>query len=243
VPGAPKRTLAARVTELLRREILSGVYAPGQKLLPELELASRFKVNRFTVRAAMNKLEEMHLIARRPRTGTVVLDYSQHASLDVLADLVLTRDGRVNPFVVSSLLEAARVLSAEVAALAAERRSASDLANLRDVVGRMRHEQRLSAISELDFDFHWALAGAAGNIVLRLVLNSVRGILRAYAPLLQTLYLNPESIVEGYDHVVVAIEAGDAERARSLVRWIWTSRHQRFVDLLGNHGQSQPPAA
>lgn len=243
MPGATKRTLADRVAELLRREILSGVYAPGQKLLPELELATRFKVNRFTVRAAMNKLEEMHLIARRPRTGTVVLDYSEHASLDVLADLVLSREGRVNPFVVSNLLEAARVLSAEVAALAAERRSESDLRNLRDVVGRMRHEQRVSAISALDFDFHWALAGAAGNIVLRLVLNSVRGILRAYAPLLQTLYLDPESIVEGYDHVVAAIAAGDAERARSLVRWIWTSRHQRFVDLLETHGKSQPPPA
>lgn len=244
MPSALKRTLADRVTESLRREILSGVYAPGQKLRPELELATRFHVNRFTVRAAMNKLEEMHLIARRPRTGTVVLDYSEHASIDVLGDLVLNADGRVNPFVVSNLLEAARVLSAEVAALAADRRHESDLLNLRTIVGKMQREQRLSAISGLDFDFHWALAGAAGNIALRLVLNSVRALLRMYAPLLETLYVDPESIVEGYEHVVTAVAAGDAEQARSLVRWIWTSRHQRFVDLLENQGQSQPhPAA
>jgi GntR family transcriptional repressor for pyruvate dehydrogenase complex len=241
VPSAVKRTLADRVADLLRREILSGVYIPGQKLRPELELATRFGVNRFTVRAAMNKLEEMHLIARRPRTGTVVLDYSEHASVDVIADLVLSAEGRVNPFVVSNLLEAARVLSAEVAALAAERRSESDLKNLRGVVSKMRLEQRLSAISALDFDFHWALAGAAGNIVPRLVLNSVRGLLRTYGPLLETLYLDPESIVEGYEHVAAAITARDAERARSLVRWIWSARHQHFVDLLDQHGRS--PAA
>jgi GntR family transcriptional regulator, transcriptional repressor for pyruvate dehydrogenase complex len=241
VPSAVKRTLADRVADSLRREILSGVYAPGQKLRPELELATRFRVNRFTVRAAMNKLEEMHLIRRRPRTGTVVLDYSEHASVDVIADLVLSAEGRVNPFVVSNLLEAARVLSAEVAALAAERRSESDLRNLGGVVSKMRREQRLSVISALDFDFHWAIAGAAGNIVPRLVLNSVRGLLRMYAPLLETLYLDPDSIVEGYEHVVAAITARDAERARSLVRWIWTARHHRFVDLLDQHGRS--PAA
>jgi GntR family transcriptional repressor for pyruvate dehydrogenase complex len=244
VPTAEKRTLAERVAEMLRREILSGVYAPGQKLLPELELAARFRVNRFTVREAMNKLEQMHLIARKPRTGTVVLDYTEHASVEVIADLVLNSEGRVNPFVMSNLLEAARVLMAEVAALAAERRSESDLKALRAVVAKMHREQRVSAISSLDFDFHWALAGAAGNIVPRLVLNSVRGLLKRFAPLLGTLYVDPEAIAEGYEHVVTAIAQRDAERARSLVRWIWTARHQRFVDFLEPHvWPERPPAA
>jgi len=244
VPSTEKRTLAERVAEMLRWEILSGVYAPGQKLLPELELATRFRVNRFTVREAMNKLEQMHLIARKPRTGTVVLDYTEHASVEVIADLVLNGEGRVNPFVMSNLLEAARVLMAEVAALAAERRSESDVKALRTIVGKMHREQRLSAISALDFDFHWALAGAAGNIVPRLVMNSVRGLLKRFAPLLETLYVDPEAIAEGYEHVVTAIVQRDAERARSLVRWIWTARHQRFVDYLEPHERPErPPAA
>lgn len=241
---SPKRTLADRLAERLQRDILSGVYAPGQKLPPELALAERFRVNRFTVREAMNKLEQQHLIARKPRTGTVVLDYTEHASVDVIADLVLSADGRVNPFVMSNLLESARVLMAEVAALAAERRNESDLKALRGVLAKMRREQRVSMISSLDFDFHWALSGAAGNFVPRLVLNSVRGLLTRFAPLLETLYVDPEGIVEGYEHVVAAIAAHDAERARSLVRWIWTARHARFVDLLDPLGRSEtPPAA
>jgi GntR family transcriptional repressor for pyruvate dehydrogenase complex len=234
-----KRTLADQVAERLRREILSGVYAPGEKLRPELELATRFRVNRFTVREAMNKLEQMHLIARRPGTGTVVLDYTEHASVDVIEDLVLSADGRVNPFVVSNLLEAARVLSSEVAALAAERRSDLDVEKLRTIVSSMQREQRLSKISALDFDFHWALAGAAGNIVPRLFLNSVRNLLLKYAPLLETLYVAPDSIAEAYGHVVAAISERDAERARQLVRWNWTWRHQRFVDLLEQYEKSQ----
>jgi GntR family transcriptional repressor for pyruvate dehydrogenase complex len=238
VAVAAKQTLSDQVAERLRAEILSGVYAPGDKLRPEFELATRFDVNRFTVREALNKLEQMRLIARRPGRGTVVLDYSEHASVEVIGDLVLNADGRVNPFVVSNLLEAGRVLSTEVAGFAAERRSLPDLTTLRDIVAAMRLEKRLSKISALDFDFHWALAGAAGNIVPRLVLNSVRPLLKKYAPLLETLYLAPDSMVEGYDSVVAAISAGDADQARSLMRWIWASRHQRFVDFLELYGKS-----
>jgi len=243
VPVVAKRSLVDQVADRLRRDILSGVYPPGEKLQPELELADRFQVNRFTVREAMNKLEQAHLIARRPGAGTVVLDYAEHASVDVIADLVLTADGRVNPFVVSNLLEAARALSTEIAALAAARRSDSDLARLRTIVAKMGREQQLSRVAALDFDFHWALAGAGGNIVPRLVLNSVRGLLRTYAPLLETLYVQPDAVVEGYGHVVDAIADRDADRARSLVRFIWSFRHHRFVDLHEQLGKSLAPAS
>jgi GntR family transcriptional regulator, transcriptional repressor for pyruvate dehydrogenase complex len=232
VSAAAKRTLADQVARHLRGEILSGVYSAGEKLKPEFELAERFGVNRFTVREAMNKLQQMRLIARRPGKGTVVLDYSEHANVDVIEDLVLSADGRMNPFVMSNLLESARMFCSEIAGLAAERRNDSDLAKLTAIVFEMRRERRLSKISSLDFDFQWALAGAAGNIVPRLVLNSVRGLMSKYAPLLETLYLAPDSIVDGYDHVVAAVRERDGERAKSLMRWIWSARHHSFVDLL-----------
>ena len=243
MPPAAKRTLADRVAERLRKEILSGVHAPGDKLLPEFELAARFDVNRFTVREAMNKLEQMHLIARRPGAGTVVLDYTEHAGVDVLSDLVLAEDGRINPFVVSNLLETARILTSEVAALAAERRSEVDLQRLSAIVSAMHGERRLSRISALDFDFHWVLTSAAGNMVPRLMLNSLRGILRNYSHLLETLYVAPDSFVEGYQHVLTALAARDAERARSLVRWIWSWRHQLFVDILEQVEKTQAPSS
>jgi DNA-binding FadR family transcriptional regulator len=68
----------------------------------------------------------------------------------------------------------------------------------------------------------------------------VRGLLVKYSPLLETLYIAPDSIVECYDHVVDAIRARDAERARSLSRWIWHFRHQRFVDLVEQDVRAQP---
>lgn len=229
-----KRTLAGRIAEVLKRRILSGAYAPGAKLPPEPALARELDVNRFTLREALTKLEELRLVERRPGAGTVVLDYSQHAGVDVIEYLVLNDDGVVNTEVLANLLESARILSAEVAALAAERRNDADLHVLDVVVAKMRSEDNLSRLFWLDFEFNWALSGAARNIVPRLLMNSVRGLLAQHTHLLETLWVSPGSITEGYEHVVEAVRARDAERARSLFCWIWTGRHQRFVEAAKN---------
>ncbi|MFO0570614.1 MAG: GntR family transcriptional regulator [Polyangiaceae bacterium] len=235
--AAPK--LGTQVAELLKRRILSGAYAPGDKLPPELALAEDLAVNRFTVREAMNQLEQLRLIERRPGAGTEVLDYSEHASVDVIEYLVLTPEGVVNTGVLANLLEFARILSADIAELAAERRGDDDLRRLDLIVAEMRSEKNLSRLLWLDFEFNWALAGAAKNVVPRLLMNSVRGLLRKYTPYLETLFVSPGSITEGYEHVVDAVRARDSERARSLLLWIWTSRNHRFVESLDK--RSRPP--
>jgi len=238
-PPSPK--LAARVAEVLKRRILSGVYAPGDKLPPELTLAADLAVNRFTVREAMNQLQQLRLIERRAGSGTVVLDYSDHASVDVLEYLVVSPEGVVNTEVLANLLEFARMLGADVARLAAERRTDEDLAQLDLIVTQMRSEKNLSRLLWLDFEFNWALAGAAENIVPRLLMNSVRGLLKKYTPYLETLWVSPGSITEGYEHVVEAVRARDADRARSLLLWIWSSRHQSYIESVDR--RSRPPAA
>ncbi len=225
-----RQTRAGQVAEALKRRILSRAYRPGDKLPPEPQLAVEFDVNRFTVREALTRLEQLRLIERRPGAGTLVLDYSLHASVNVIEYLVLTEDDQINTEVLANLLESARILTAEVGGLAAERRSDNDLATLNVIVARMRSEKNLSRLLWLDFDFNWALADAAHNIVPRLLLNSVRGLLDKYTHLLETLWVSPGSITEGYEHVVEAVRTQDPEQARSLVRWIWTGRHQRFVE-------------
>lgn len=230
VAAVSKPSRADLVAEELKRLILSGAYEPGQKLPPELTLAAELNVNRFTVREAMNQLEQLRLIARKAGAGTVVLDYRQHAGLDVIEYLVLGKDGAVNTEVLSNLLELARIVSAEIAALAADRRSEEDIATLELIVRKLQSEKNLSKLLWLDFDFNWALAAASCNITPRLLLNSARSLLNKYSHLLATLWVSPGSFTEGYEYVLDAVRAQDPERARALVRWIWTGRQQRFLE-------------
>lgn len=223
----PRRT--EEVAEQLKRRILSGAFAPGEKIPAETALADELKVHRFTVREAMNQLEQMHLIARRAGVGTVVLDYGEHAGVEVVEYLAVSADGVVDTKVLSDLLEFARVLGAEIAGLAAERRSEEDLNRLEMAVLKLKRETGLSKLLWLDFELHVALAAAADNLVPRLLLNGIRRLLEKYTPYLESLWVSPGSIMSGYQDVVAAVGARDADRARGLMRDVWTERHARFV--------------
>lgn len=240
--SAGRATLSDRIADTLKRQILEGSYRPGQKLPAEPALADALQVNRFTVREALKELEKLGLIERRAGVGTVVLDYAEHASFGVIEHLVLDAAGRVNTKVLADLLETTRILSAEIATLAAERRTHEDLRTVEVLVAKMKSENNLSRLFWLDFDLNWALAGAARNVVPRLFLNSVRGLLEKYTHLLETLWVSPGSITEGYDHVLDAIRAKDPERARALMKWIWTGRHQRFVEAAERRSRPPSPA-
>lgn len=59
--------------ELLREGIERGDYPVGSLLPTELELCERFKVSRYTARAALSQLIEAKLVHRRPGSGTRVI--------------------------------------------------------------------------------------------------------------------------------------------------------------------------
>lgn len=62
-----------QVARTLRKEIVDGVYPVGSQLPTEHELCQRFSVSRYTVREALRRLREDHLVSSRPRAGTVVV--------------------------------------------------------------------------------------------------------------------------------------------------------------------------
>ncbi|TDL42723.1 GntR family transcriptional regulator [Kocuria rosea] len=57
---------------LLEGAVHSGALAPGTKLDNELELASRLRIARVTVRSALQHLVEAGLVERTPGSGTHV---------------------------------------------------------------------------------------------------------------------------------------------------------------------------
>ncbi|GGG68905.1 hypothetical protein GCM10011374_36670 [Kocuria dechangensis] len=64
---------------VLEGAIHSGVLAPGTRLDNELELASRLRVARVTVRSALHRLVEAGLVVRTPGVGTHVTSPHQWA--------------------------------------------------------------------------------------------------------------------------------------------------------------------
>lgn len=65
--------LYRKVANVLRDEIISGIYPVGNLLPTEDKLCERFSVSRHTVREAMRLLREDNLVSSRRGSGTVVV--------------------------------------------------------------------------------------------------------------------------------------------------------------------------
>ncbi len=70
--AASTQTLYQQIRRTLTDEIMSGLYAAGDRFPPENELCARFGVSRQTVREAIRELQTRGLLKRRRGAGTVV---------------------------------------------------------------------------------------------------------------------------------------------------------------------------
>jgi GntR family transcriptional regulator len=76
-----RQALYLRVAQTLKDEILKGIYPVGSQLPTEEELCERFSVSRYTVREAVKRLREDHLVSSRQGAGTTVIP-CDHAGAD-----------------------------------------------------------------------------------------------------------------------------------------------------------------
>ena len=209
------------VADRLRNEILAGRISAGSRLPSERELSLALGVNRLTLRAALARLEAMGLVSTRHGSGTEVASWRERAGLEALP-MVLSSLEQGEPAwveLLTSLFELRRVLAAEAEAIAATRRTEEDLATMERIAAEQA--TRLGdaqAYARGDLAFQRALAHAARNVGLELILNSFARFPEEQPELVASMYDSRESAVAYYGVIIQLVRAGDAETARSLVR-------------------------
>lgn len=209
------------VADRLRNEILAGRIAAGSRLPSERELSLALGVNRLTLRAALARLEAMGLVNTRHGSGTEVASWRERAGLETLP-MVLSSLSPGEPAwieLLTSLFEIRRVLSAEAVALAALRRTEDDLATMERIAAEQT--SRLGdalAYARGDVAFQRALAHAARNVGLELLLNTFTRFPEEQPDLVASMYDNREEAIAYYAVIVQLVRSGEAETARTLVR-------------------------
>lgn len=194
----------------LMQTIRLGVVAPGEALPAERELATRFSVSRDTVREAIRELSDAgYLEARRGRYGgTFVVD-----PLPVAADVA-----RPAPAELEDLLGLRAILEVGAAQAAAGRPlDATERALLWSRLEEVRAADE-AGYRRLDSRLHLALAEVVGipSLVGLLAENRTR-----VNELLDTFPLLPRNIEHSnrqHEAIVLAVLAGDAERAGAAMR-------------------------
>jgi GntR family transcriptional repressor for pyruvate dehydrogenase complex len=150
--------LSDQVGEQLAAEIRQGRLLPGDKLPTEARLVEQFAVSRTVVREAVSRLKSLGLVESRQGSGVFVSPQQPFAPLNFEARHAASKDAVVQ------MVEVRRALEAEVAALAAERRSESDLRAIRQAVNALDTAVKAggNGVAE-DVKFHRAIANAASN--------------------------------------------------------------------------------
>ncbi len=202
------------VARQIQRLILDGVLRPGQLLPPESQLAARFGVSRTSVRDAIRTLELSGLVVARHGEGNVVADVSPETLVAPLATLLLRKRK-----LVAELLDVRKILEPALAARAAVHASEADLAHLEDVLRRQRERAaRGESTVEEDSEFHYAIALAAGNSVVRKLLDVLMGLLRETRARSLQVEGRLQRSLAGHRRVLDAIERRDAPAAERAVR-------------------------
>ncbi|MDO8251001.1 MAG: FadR/GntR family transcriptional regulator [Rhodoferax sp.] len=204
--------LSEQVAEALSTEIHAGRPAPGEKLPTEAALAAQFAVSRTVVREAVSRLKSLGLVESRQGSG-VFVRRAAFAPLNFDTRSAASRQA------VIQMVEVRRALEAEVAALAAQRRSASDLQRIRQAMAALDKAVGAGGDgAEEDVNYHRAIADAARNPFLISTLDYLRQFLRGVTRVTRANEARrtgfAEQVRQEHEAIAQAIETGDPLQAR-----------------------------
>jgi DNA-binding FadR family transcriptional regulator len=206
-----------RISTVIEQKILRRNLRPGDALPTETELAEQFAVHRSTVREALRRLESAGLVGREGGSKRLRVTRPGHAETASRVGRTLALDDVT--FI--ELWEAMRAVAPRVAAITAERGSATEVAALEQIVSAVETARGADAAVGHVVEFFGKLAELSGNRVLQLAMQPVT---RLLAPSLRRMI---DRVPQGRSRIVVAqrciVEAlrkADAAEAQS-----WMTRH------------------
>lgn len=210
------------VLRQIEEAIVSRRYQSGDRLPNERDLSQALGVSRSTVREALRALEVMGMVEiRLGATGGIFVTQPDGQMVGrALESLIRFRGATAR-----ELAEFRTSFEGETTHWAAQRADDSDRARLLDLAAQVRllvsqEGSSWEQIVDLDVQFHEAVAAASKNQVrLAIMLGIYRALQRVIAA------VGPfvdgglrQSVADHLTGIAEAISAGDAERARSVMR-------------------------
>lgn len=194
-------SIADRVWQRLRLEIIHGNLPPGTRLL-ELELAESMGVSQGTVREALKRLETDALVERKARTAS----YVTPILLDEMHEL----------FTIRGVVESA-----------AARRTARLITpmqcdELADMVEQMRQaaaQSELATLVDYDLQFHQQICEwSASNTLLRTWMPLYSQIQRFITQTHPHYFSNLTEIADTHDTIVEVLRQNHSEEAARIIQ-------------------------
>ena len=200
------------VFNTLRQAIITGEFAPGERLM-EISLANRLGVSRTPVREAIRKLELEGLVIMIPRKGAQVARITEKNLRDVI--------------------EIRTVLEEFAAVLACERIDQSGLHDLRqaheDLIRSVENGDILDIVDK-DETFHDTIFRATNNDRLISIINNLREQFYRYRMEYVKDIRQRSNLVEEHRELLDAISSRDSIKAKELMKTHLLNQQQEVIN-------------
>jgi DNA-binding FadR family transcriptional regulator len=165
-----RKSMHGRIVQELGMQIVSGAFAPGQRLPAEPKLCESYGVSRPVLREATRVLVAKGLVVSKPRVGSVVRPRDEWHMLD--PDVLVWTIGRLpEGEFFRSLMTVRQIIEPAAAALAAISASDEDVARIGAAFERMERAQTAAELLVPDLEFHRAIMTATHNDMLAYIGN------------------------------------------------------------------------
>ena len=221
-------SVTTKAIDSIRAMISSGELGPGDRLPPEHELAESLGVSRGSLREAVRALTQINVLDVRRGDGTYVTSLAPRELLSgvVFAIELLQAQG------LNEVLEVRRLLLPPATALAAQRVTPDELAEMRAVIEELERSEDADHIAALHGRFAELVYDATANETLSTILralgeqgdNARRSWLRSVPAIREVAIAHQRQLLE-------ALERGDADMARS-VATVQIDVRKRWFDQL-----------
>jgi len=234
------RTLALELVEAIGDRIRDGRLSPGDKLPTEATFMRGFGVSRTVVREAISKLQAGALVETRHGVGTFVVGLGDGAAFRIEPQQLATlRD-------VVAVLELRIGVETEAAGLAAQRRTAHNLGQMRTALDAFAQavDRGLDSVAS-DFQFHLEVTRATQNPHFASLMTTLgttiipRARLDPGSPPDEERRAYLRRVNTEHESIFDAIASQDAEAARAAMRTHLANsreRRRRAAALAGESG-------
>lgn len=192
-----KKHTADRVYEDLFHMLLSGDYAPGDKIPSEHELKQQFNVSRNTIRAALNRMNTLGIIETRQGDGTYLKGVGTGMYLNSFVPSILA-----NADDLMGLLAMRRGVEVSAARLAAINATEEELQEMQEYFDFL-HDKDINnqAFASMTSEFHHKIAVASKNPLLADMLEVIAWIITA--KMADFLVYRPNVADSSYYHYMI----------------------------------------
>lgn len=206
------------VFAFLRERLLAGTLRPGDRLVPERELAAQLGVSRPIVREALRALTALGIVEVRGRSGTVVREPDVTVLNDFFAFALSQR-----AHLAEDVMQARIAVECQAIRLACERATVLDLQRLRLALQRIGDTiDDAEAGGAADYAFHRAIVTAGGSGTLGVLHDAMAGVLRRShverRGIVRVAKAMKSFLIKDHRRILDAIAARDPDRADAVLR-------------------------